>query len=141
MTDTGKGAVTFDMNVPVYEGKKAEPGQDGVKFSRHKVRFDLLPPLALIEVAKALTVGTDKYDKGVIDVQNWMSDNITHRDNFNAAQRHMMARRLGEVVDPDDNLFHVGKAIANLLMMLEADMRGWEAKDNFDPHCTKRPQQ
>lgn len=137
MTDTG--AVPHSLVMPPYEGPRAESGQDGVKFSGHKVRFDLMPPLAEIEVLKALTLGTDKYDKGVLDVQNWMSDKITHRDNYSAARRHMQSYRLGEKIDPEDGLPHLAKAVVNLLMMLEADLRGWTAKDNLDPHCLKRP--
>lgn len=132
-------AVPFSMVLEEYTGKRAV-ALDGLKIvDGVKPRYDLIPALAELEIAKAFTIGAAKYDAGVEDVQNWMHPSRTHRMMYSASQRHQTSRRLGEKVDSDTNRQHLALAIVDLMMMLEADLRGWADKDNFDPHCTKRP--
>lgn len=126
------------MEVPAYEGPRSE-AFDGGKVDAVKARYDLVPELAMLEVTKALTIGAEKYDNGELDVQGWMHPNRTHRMLFSAERRHTTSRRLGEKVDRNTKCQHLALSIVNLLFILEADLRGWDEKDDFDPHCLKRP--
>lgn len=132
-------AVAFSMLLEEYTGKRAET-LDGLKrVDGIKPRYDLIPALAELEVAKIFTIGAMKYDADHEDVQNWMHPSRTHRMMFSAARRHQESRRLGELIDPDTQRHHLAAAIVDLMMILEADLRGWTDKDNFDPMCLKRP--
>lgn len=133
------GPVPFSMLLGEYTGKRAD-SLDGLKrVDGIKPRYDLIPALAELEIAKIFTIGAMKYDAGHEDVQNWMHPSRTHRMMFSASRRHQEARRLGELVDEDMKCHHLAAAIVDLMMILEADLRGWTDKDNFDPQCLKRP--
>ena len=63
---------------------------EGIKHDGGKVRMDLLPMEALIEEAKVLTFGANKYD-----AHNWRSG-IAYSRLMAAAYRHMAAFMQGE---------------------------------------------
>lgn len=132
-------SIPFSMLLEEYQGKRALE-LDGLKrVDGIKPRYDLIPALAELEIAKILTIGAMKYDADQEDVQNWMHPSRTHRMMFSASRRHQESRRMGELIDPDTNRHHLAAAIVDLMMILEADLRGWLDKDNFDPLCLKRP--
>lgn len=131
--------VEFSMLVGEYEGNRALELDGLKKVDGIKPRYDLIPALAELEIAKIFTIGAMKYDAGHEDVQNWMHPSRTHRMMFSASRRHQESRRLGELVDADMKCHHLAAAIVDLMMILEADLRGWTDKDNFDPQCLKRP--
>ena len=76
--------------------------QEGMKFDSIKPRAYLLPPKALLEVSKVLTVGAEKFDE-----ENWRKlDN--HQNRYTgAALRHLFAHMDGEELDPETNLSHI----------------------------------
>lgn len=134
--------LSFSMLAPEYHGERSV-ALDGLKKSDGvKVRYDLIPALAELEIAKVMTIGAMKYDAEREDVQNWMHPSRTHRMMFSASRRHQEARRMGEILDSGPGAtgcHHLAAAIVDLLLILEADLRGWSDKDNLDPLCLNRP--
>ena len=82
------------------------------KNDRHKARYDLIPPDALRQVAKAFTTGAVKYGD-----HNW-TKGLGWDRVYAAAMRHIEAHRLGEAADPDSGLPHLAHAVASLLILL-----------------------
>ncbi len=136
-----------NFETPAYDGPVAEC-QDGLKRAKApRVRYDLMPTMAELEIVKALSMGAAKYDAGKEDTQGWQHPSRTHRMLYSAARRHLEARRHGELTDGEPGnlipgqtgLHHLALAIVNLIFILEADLRGWTDKDNFDPLGLNRP--
>lgn len=90
----------------------------GKKYDSEKPRTELLPPLALIEVAKVLGYGAEKYGP-----DNWKKlDNLQNRYT-GAALRHLLAHMAGEETDEETNLDHLAHAMCCLLFKLEAKLQ------------------
>jgi len=90
---------------------------EGKKYDGEKPRMYLLPPKALVEVAKVLTFGASKYDE-----HNWKKlDNLQNRYT-GAALRHIFAHMDGEELDPETELDHLSHAVCCLLFKLEAKL-------------------
>jgi hypothetical protein len=92
--------------------KKSTNG--GIKFDDDKPDYSLLPPNALDDVVKVLTIGAKKYDR-----DNWKKlDDINNR-YFAAAQRHMWALRRNEELDSETGIHHAAHAICCMMFLLE----------------------
>lgn len=79
-----------------------------VKYDDHKLRYGLVPPEILEELAKVFTYGANKYKK-----DNWKLN--TDIDRYtDALFRHIEAWRMGEVKDPESGLLHLSHAMTNL---------------------------
>lgn len=87
--------------------------QKGTKFDDGKPPMDLLPHYPLVEIAKILGHGAEKYGP-----HNWRAG-IKFSRLTAAAERHMGAFKDGEDLDPDSGLSHVAHAACNLLFLLE----------------------
>tara|TARA_B100001093_G_scaffold203513_1_gene195540 strand:- start:1866 stop:2225 length:360 start_codon:yes stop_codon:yes gene_type:complete len=86
----------------------------GIKFDDDKPDYSLIPPNALDDVVKVLTIGAKKYDR-----HNWKKlDNIDDR-YFAAAQRHMWALMKDEELDPETGEHHAAHAICCMMFLLE----------------------
>lgn len=72
-----------------------------LKFDKDKPRVDLLPAVALEEIAKVLTFGSVKYDSW-----NWTKGFQWSR-LLGAALRHLLAYMRGEDVDKESGLSHL----------------------------------
>jgi len=93
------------------------PLVEGVKFDNAKPRFDLIPPVALLEVARVLQHGASKYAP-----DNWKKlDNLRGR-YLGAAGRHINAYMRGEEVDLESITHHLACAITSLMFVLEKDL-------------------
>ena len=93
----------------------------GRKFDTEKPRTYLLPPKALMEVSRVLTIGAEKYDE-----QNWRKlDNLQNRYT-GATLRHLFAHMDGEKLDPETNLSHIAHAVCCLLFKLEIELEKTE---------------
>lgn len=90
--------------------------EKGLKFDEGKVRFELIPPKPLHEVAKVLTHGAKKYGP-----RNWMLvDN--HLDRYTGATyRHINAWQQGEDID-ESGCHHLAHAICSLMFLLEKEL-------------------
>tara|TARA_Y100000004_G_scaffold152426_1_gene175580 strand:- start:3460 stop:3819 length:360 start_codon:yes stop_codon:yes gene_type:complete len=86
----------------------------GIKFDDDKPDYSLIPPNALDDVAKVLTIGAKKYDR-----HNWKKlDDINNR-YFAAAQRHMWSLLKDEEHDPETGIHHAAHAICCMMFILE----------------------
>ena len=92
--------------------KKSKNG--GIKFDDGKPDYSLVPPNALDDVVKVLTIGAKKYAR-----HNWKK--LDHSDDryFAAAQRHMWALMKDETHDPETGIHHAAHAIACMMFLLE----------------------
>ena len=87
----------------------------GIKYDQGKVDYTLIPPVALREVAEALTYGATKYT-----AYNWVGVESTRY--LSAAYRHLEAFRGGHKLDTESDLHHLALCITNLLFLLTRDM-------------------
>jgi hypothetical protein len=104
---------------------------EGKKYDGEKPRMYLLPPKAIVEVARVLTFGAQKYDE-----DNWKKlDNLQNRYT-GAALRHIFASMDGEDLDPETEYYHEAHAICCLLFKLEAKLN--ERTRSEDTSSTRR---
>lgn len=90
---------------------------EGIKYDQEKERYDLVPVLALEEVAKVLTAGAAKYGD-----DNWRHVPYSSRRYYSATMRHMQLARKGEPKDNETGLHHYAHAISNLMFLLEKEL-------------------
>ena len=94
---------------------------DGKKHDGGKLRYDLVPTLALEEVVKVITKGAEKYDD-----ENWKNVPNGRKRYYAANQRHLVEWRKGNIYDDEMGTHHLANAISNLLFILEKELQGWE---------------
>ena len=96
---------------------------EGIKYDSAKPKMNLLPPKAILEVAKVLTFGAEKYD-----AENWRKlDDLQNRYTAGAL-RHIFAHMDGEKLDPETGLSHMAHALCCLLFKLEIELEDGESK-------------
>ena len=96
----------------------------GIKYDGEKPKMNLLPPKAIVEVAKVLTFGAEKYD-----AENWRKlDDLQNRYTAGAL-RHIFAHMDGEQLDPETGLSHMAHALCCLLFKLEIELEDGESKE------------
>lgn len=98
----------------------------GTKHDQDKVRLDLLPPVALNEVAKVLSFGARKYDD-----HNWRKGFKFSR-LIGACLRHVFAFMRGETYDPETNLHHLAHATCCLLFLIDHIELDYGEDDRYD---------
>lgn len=74
---------------------------DARKNDEGKLRYDLIPPEPLRELARVYTIGAKKYADN-----NWKNGLARHRVEA-ALMRHFEAFRSGETHDPEDGQMHL----------------------------------
>ena len=96
----------------------------GIKYDSAKPKMNLLPPKAIVEVAKVLTFGAEKYD-----AENWRKlDDLQNRYTAGAL-RHIFAHMDGEKLDRETGLSHMAHALCCLLFKLEIELEDGENKE------------
>lgn len=85
----------------------------GIKFDQDKPRTDLLPTMALMEVASVLGFGAKKYGD-----HNWRGG-IAQLRLAGAALRHVFKWIAGKDTDEESGLNHIAHGACCLLMLLE----------------------
>lgn len=90
----------------------------GVKHDSGKQRYDLIPPDALDEIVKILTLGADKYDD-----RNWEKGMDWGR-YFGACMRHLWAWWGGEDCDRETGFSHLAHAGCCIFFLLAYEKRG-----------------
>jgi hypothetical protein len=88
----------------------------GTKYDTGKPDYSLIPPNALDDTVKILTLGAQKYSR-----DNWKIVDDAPNRYFAAAMRHLWARRRGEKIDPESGIDHLAHAICSLLFLLEME--------------------
>jgi len=91
--------------------------EKGTKFDTDKPRTDLIPALAVLEVAKVMGHGAKKYAEF-----NWLGGLKSSR-LVAAALRHLFLWLAGESLDKESGLSHLAHAACDCLMALETLMR------------------
>lgn len=88
---------------------------EGVKYDGEKPMMQLLPPRALVEVAKVLTLGAKKYAP-----DNWKKlDNLQGRYT-GAALRHIFEHMIDpDAIDPESGVTVLAHAVCDLLFKIE----------------------
>ena len=89
----------------------------GRKFDGGKLRYGLLPPLALKAIVDVLTFGAEKYEPG-----NWKHVPDSMNRYFDAAERHIWAWKEGEQIDPESGRNHLAHALCCLMFLYEHDI-------------------
>lgn len=95
------------------------PHTAGRKDDSGKARFDLLPPHALLEVAKVLAYGANKYGDN-----NWCTLSNLEERYVGAAGRHGNAAARGQILDEESGLHHVAHQVCSLMFVLENHLKG-----------------
>ena len=95
--------------------------EQGRKYDGGKLRYDLIPVLALEETTRVVTKGAEKYDD-----ENWKLVPEGRRRYLAAAMRHIQQWRKGEIYDEEMGTHHIANAISNLMFILEKELQGWE---------------
>lgn len=98
----------------------------GNKDDGGKVRYELLPPEALEEVAKVLTFGAEKYGE-----RNWELG-INYSRVFGALLRHIWAwwNPLQPDKDDETGLSHLAHATCCVMFLLTFEQRGMTKLDD-----------
>ncbi|KKL12261.1 hypothetical protein LCGC14_2537540 [marine sediment metagenome] len=103
---------------------------EGTKHDQGKLRYDLIPPDVMDEVAFVLTHGAQKYGD-----RNWELG-IEHSRTIAAAERHIAAFKAREQLDADGNTHHLANAIVELMFTLAHDLRSTEGTDDRGQQVT-----
>ena len=98
---------------------------EGLKFDIGKVPLELLPVEALIEIAKVMAFGAEKYGR-----HNWRKGMAWSR-LVGAILRHLFAWMLGEDKDPESGLSHLAHAGCDLLFLLTYELKELGTDDRF----------
>lgn len=99
-------------------GSKVKPDGTGMRFDNDKLRFDLLPPDALIALARVYHAGAQKYPE-----HNW-SKGMKWSKVSGSLWRHWMKWSLGEKKDPETNCHHLAHVAWNALTLMIYELKG-----------------
>ena len=94
---------------------------EGRKDDSGKLRFGLIPPVALEEIARVLTYGANKYSDN-----NWRKVDASRYED--ALGRHINAWRKGEECDQESGLKHLAHALTNMCFLLVKETEKEEVK-------------
>jgi hypothetical protein len=97
----------------------------GIKFDDGKIRYDLIAPRSLDELAKVYTYGCKKYDDN-----NWRGGFKWGR-LFGAMMRHAWAWYRGETYDQESGLHHLAHAAWQCFALMEFE---WNKRGEDDRH-------
>ena len=98
----------------------------GVKFDSGKLEYHQLPTEALEEVIKVLMYGAQKYGSDT----NWLEIDDPMTRYYNAAMRHLVAHRKGELVDEETGISPLAHAASNVLFLLAHELIGKEPNED-----------
>ncbi len=87
--------------------------KEGAHFDKGKIRFDLLSPYALEELARIVTYGTVKYES-----RNW-EKGMKWGKLFGSTMRHLWRFWSGEDLDPESKLPHLAHAMCCCMFLLD----------------------
>jgi len=100
--------------------EEAQMGKEGAaRFNTGKIRFDLIPPWCLEELAKVYTYGTIKYDD-----DNWWKGLKWRKEVFGCITRHIYKWLRGEKYDDESGCHHLAHAAWNCFALMEYEKNG-----------------
>lgn len=89
-----------------------------------KPPLSVIPCPVLFEIGAAMLEGACKYRR-----HNYRVAGVRLSVYYDAAMRHLMQWWEGEDIDPDSGVHHISKAIAGLIVVRDAMMRGMTTDD------------
>lgn len=102
------------------EDEEKQMGQETAgRFSEGKIRYDLVAPWALEQIARVYTYGTIKYDD-----DNWWKGLKWKKDVFGCILRHVWKWFRGEINDDESGLHHLAHAAWNCMALMEYERNG-----------------
>jgi len=107
-----------DFNLKILNGINLDQQIPGTKYDQDKLQYTLIPPHALAEVARNLTIGLKKYKER----DNWKKVPNAEQRYLDALYRHLEAHRKGEIYDPDSSvpdMPHLAAVAVNAMFLLE----------------------
>ena len=101
-----------------YERNEKENEQMGKetagRFNENKIRYDLVAPWGMEQIAKVYTYGTIKYDD-----DNWWKGLKWKKDVLGCIFRHVWKWVRGEKLDDESGLNHLAHAAWNCIALME----------------------
>lgn len=91
---------------------ESNPTKGAMRFDENKMRFDLIPIEALIELARVYSIGAIKYED-----DNWRKGMKWSRC-IGSLERHMLLWRAGVAIDEDTKCHHLAMVAWNALTLL-----------------------
>ena len=88
----------------------------GLKNDSEKLRYELIPPKAIRELAKVLTYGAKKYAPN-----NWKKVRPFKSRYTGALLRHIELWRNGEKLDSESELSHLSHVLCNIVFLIEKE--------------------
>lgn len=110
--------------MPESKEQKSEPG---LRYDAGKLRYDLIPPEALDELARVYTVGAAKYAD-----RNW-ERGMSWGRCFGALMRHAWAFWRGEAEDPETKCHHMAHVAWNAFALFVYNHNRVGQDDRFLP--------
>ena len=111
------------------EEEEAQMGKEiAARFSKGKVRHDLIPPMPLEELAKVYTYGCNKYDD-----DNWRKGLAWKQNVIGPLKRHLQKWLRGEVLDDESNCHHLAMVVWQCFALMEYE-RCKLGKDDRNPY-------
>jgi len=101
------------MHTIVPKEVKEEILTNGGRDDKEKVRFDLLEPYAIEQLAKVFTLGARKYSEN-----NWLEKPMAWSRIIASLHRHLNAFQQGEDLDKETGLSHVAHVAWNAMALL-----------------------
>lgn len=84
-----------------------------------KVSISKLPPIAILHGSHAMMNGAKKFG-----AYNWRKEKVRTSIYVDAAIRHLLTWFEGEEIAPDSKVHHLGHALANCAILLDAQAVG-----------------
>lgn len=101
------------------EGEKQDSTNPKDLHGMRKPRLGLIPPSALIHMAKAMQHGAEKYGS-----YNWRAKAVRSTIYVDAAMRHLARYLDGEDIDPDSGVPHIAHVAACMAVLMDATACG-----------------
>ena len=112
------------------EEEEAQMGKEtAARFTKGKIRYDLIPVWILEELAKVYTYGTSKYDE-----ENWRKGLLWKKEVIGPLERHLKKWIRGEKLDDESNCHHLAMVMwqCAALMMYEKYGIGRDDRNPYD---------
>ena len=95
----------------------------GPKFDQGKLRYSLVPPVAIKAIADVLTYGAEKYAPN-----SWQTVPNAEERYTDALYRHLESYRAGEELDDESKRSHLAHALTNISFLLHYQQERLDAK-------------
>lgn len=98
-----------------FDPKNNDKSEVALRFNKGKTRYELIPTHLLKSTADVFEYGANKYS-----TWNWAKRGMSISTIIGCIKRHLAALEIGEDIDPESKLPHVGHLGCNLLMLEHA---------------------